>query len=100
MAKPLLSEDTVGTAVSAFVEDAVRPYLDRAGAEDEYPGELISRMRDLGLFGLTIPKQLGGLELGRHATVVANRELSAGWQSLSALLGTHWRVCLYFQQCG
>jgi len=91
----------MSTAIRAFVDDDVRPYLATGpSAEETFPRVLIDKMAQMGLFGLNVPSQYGGLGLDQHAVLSANRELSAGWQSLSALLGTHFRVCLYLNQCG
>jgi alkylation response protein AidB-like acyl-CoA dehydrogenase len=86
--------------VRRFVHDDVRPYLTAPEAEHSYPATLVSRMGELGLFGVNVAPTYGGLGLGRGAIVDVNRELSIGWQSLSALLGTHLRITLYVQQCG
>ena len=49
--------------VRRFVRERLMPAEDRVEAEDEVPPELIQEMRDLGLFGLSIPEEYGGLGL-------------------------------------
>jgi alkylation response protein AidB-like acyl-CoA dehydrogenase len=91
----------VTAAIREFVREDVRPYLSKEeGAEDKFPRELVDKMAQMGLFGLNVPDRYAGGGLAQPAVLSANRELSAGWQSLSALLGTHFRVCLYLTRCG
>lgn len=85
--------------VREFAKIDVKKYLD-AGGEQEYPASLIASLRQMGVFGINVPREYGGMELPRHAPVVVSRELASGWQSLAALLGTHWRVCLYLLHHG
>jgi alkylation response protein AidB-like acyl-CoA dehydrogenase len=56
---------------------------------DEYPVELVERMKELGLFGAIIPEEYGGLELdiGTYALII--EEICRGWMSLSGVLNSH-----------
>ncbi|MFL6243097.1 MAG: acyl-CoA dehydrogenase family protein, partial [Acidimicrobiia bacterium] len=56
---------------------------------DEYPAEIVDGMRDLGLFGVTIPEEHGGLGLDLPTYCGVIEELAAGWMSLSGILNTH-----------
>jgi alkylation response protein AidB-like acyl-CoA dehydrogenase len=75
--------------VRRFVEREVMPLASRYEHADEYPTPLVERMKELGLFGATIPPEYGGLGLdyGTYARVV--EELCRGWMSLSGVLNTH-----------
>ncbi len=77
------------TAVRAFAEDEVMPVADDLDEADTYPDELVGRMRDLGLFGITIPRSYGGLghDLITYCRVVI--ELTRGWMSLAGILNSH-----------
>ncbi len=55
--------DLLKTTVTRFVEERLIPNEDRVEAEDAVPAEIIQEMRDLGLFGLSIPEAHGGLSL-------------------------------------
>ena len=46
-------------------------------------------MRDLGLFGITIPTEYGGMELDFTTFAMIFEEISKGWMSLSGIIGTH-----------
>jgi len=75
--------------VRRFVEREVIPVASKYEHADEYPQPLVDRMRELGLFGATIPGEYGGLGLdyGTYAMIV--EELCRGWMSLSGVLNTH-----------
>jgi alkylation response protein AidB-like acyl-CoA dehydrogenase len=86
--------------VRDFVEREVRPVASIHDHDDTYPEVLIDRMKDLGLFGLTIPERFGGA--GVSATVYANviEELALGWMSLTGALNTHLLLALMIQESG
>ncbi len=67
---------------------------------DEYPEQIIAGMREMGLFGLTIPQEYGGLgeSLLTYALVV--EELSRGWMSISGIVNTHFIVAYLISQHG
>ena len=86
-------------AVQGFVAQAVQPYLRVPGAKDNYPTQLVQRMRELGLFGINVPVAFGGLGLSQLALTAIGVELSKGWLSLAALLGAHMRACNHVLGC-
>lgn len=75
--------------VRRFVEREVLPVASELEHADEFPAEIVAGMRDLGLFGITIPEAYGGtgLDLPTYCGVI--EELAAGWMSLSGVLNTH-----------
>jgi alkylation response protein AidB-like acyl-CoA dehydrogenase len=76
--------------VRDFVEQEVFPVAEELEARDEFPEKIVDQMKELGLFGLTIPEEFGGagMDLMTYALVVA--ELSRGWMSLSGVINTHF----------
>ncbi len=82
-------QDILAT-IRDFVDKEVLPNVSRFDHADEFPAQLVQTMKDLGLFGVTIPQQYGGLglDLTTYALIVA--ELSRGWISLSGVLNTHF----------
>ncbi|GLZ15670.1 acyl-CoA dehydrogenase [Actinomadura sp. NBRC 104425] len=86
--------------VRAFVDKEVLPVATELEHADAYPRKLVDRMRELGLFGLTIPEEHGGLgeSLLTYALVV--EELSRGWMSLSGIVNTHFIVAWMIVQHG
>ena len=77
------------TLVRDFVRREVDPIAQRYDNEDIYPQELIEPMRKMGLFGITIPEEYGGLGLDHTTFAVIFEELSRGWMSVSGIIGTH-----------
>ena len=76
--------------VREFVEQEVYPVAEELEARDEFPEKIVEQMKEMGLFGLTIPEEHGGagMDLMTYALVVA--ELSRGWMSLSGVINTHF----------
>ena len=68
--------------------------------EDEYPTQIVDGMKQLGLFGLTIPEEHGGLgeSLLTYALVV--EEIARGWMSVSGIVNTHFIVAHMIVQHG
>ena len=62
--------------VRDFVRREVEPIAQRYDNEDIYPQELIRPMREMGLFGITIPEEYGGLGLDHTTFAVIFEELS------------------------
>ena len=79
----------ITTLVRDFVRREVEPIAQRYDNEDIYPQELIEPMREMGLFGITIPEEYGGLGLDHTTFAVIFEEFSRGWMSVSGIIGTH-----------
>ena len=86
--------------VRGFVEKEIIPNAQRLEHADEYPMDIVNGMRDMGLFGLTIDEEYGGLgeSLLTYALVV--EELSRGWMSISGIVNTHFIVAYLVSQHG
>jgi alkylation response protein AidB-like acyl-CoA dehydrogenase len=75
--------------VREFVERDVRPAAARHDADDTYPTALVDQMAEMGLFGITIPEEYGGLGLDHSTYAMIFEELSRGWLSITGPIGTH-----------
>ena len=75
--------------VREFVKNDVAPIASNYDRNDIYPHELIPKLRELGLFGITIPIEYGGLDLDFKTFAIIFEEISKGWMSLSGIIGTH-----------
>ncbi len=86
--------------VREFVDKEIIPHAQRLEHTDTYPAEIVEGMRALGLFGLTIAEEHGGLgeSLLTYALVV--EELSRGWMSISGIVNTHFIVAYLIAQHG
>jgi alkylation response protein AidB-like acyl-CoA dehydrogenase len=83
-------QEAVVKAVREFVEQEVMPIADEMEHRDEFPEKIVEQMKEMGLFGLTVPEEFGGagMDVMTYALIVA--ELSRGWMSLSGILNTHF----------
>jgi alkylation response protein AidB-like acyl-CoA dehydrogenase len=75
--------------VQRFVTREVLPVASELERADEFPTDIVEGMRQLGLFGVTIPEEYGGLGLDLLTYIGIIEELSAGWMSLSGIVNTH-----------
>jgi alkylation response protein AidB-like acyl-CoA dehydrogenase len=76
-------------AVRRFVDRDVIPVASELEHADEYPNALVATMRELGLFGATIPVEHGGLGLSFVSYARLMAELSRGWMSLAGVINSH-----------
>src|SRR6185436_610554 len=86
--------------VKRFVEREVRPVARALEHADQYPTALVEKMRELGLFGLGVPSEHGGLGVDYVTYGRVFEELSRGWMSLAGVLGTHGIVCYLVRNFG
>lgn len=86
--------------VRRFVRDEVVPAAGRYDAEDTYPEPLIETMKELGLFGITVPVEHGGLGLDLVTYAMVVEELAWGWMSLTGALNTHFMGCYLLKEFG
>lgn len=81
--------DELRATVRRWVEREVLPVASDLEHEDTYPADLVAQMQAMGLFGITIPEEFGGLGLDLMAYIAVIEELAAGWMSLSGIINTH-----------
>ena len=86
--------------VRDFVEKEVIPVADELEHRDEFPEQIVEGMKELGLFGLTVPEAYGGAGLDLMTYAMAGVELSRGWMSLSGILNTHFMAVYLLKQHG
>jgi alkylation response protein AidB-like acyl-CoA dehydrogenase len=96
---PEVREEIIAT-VRRFVAKEVIPVAGDLDHADEYPAEIIAGMRELGLFGLTIPERFGGLGLDLLTYIGVIEELAYGWMSLTGVINTHTMVATLLMQHG
>jgi alkylation response protein AidB-like acyl-CoA dehydrogenase len=93
-------QQSILETVREFVDKEIIPRAQRLEHDDVYPADIVDGMREMGLFGLTIPEEHGGLgeSLLTYALVV--EELSRGWMSISGIVNTHFIVAYLVAQHG
>src|SRR3954453_15267423 len=80
----------IGEMVRRFVDEQIIPNAEHYDGADEYPEPIVEQMKELGLFGITIPEEFGGLGLDLTTYVMVVEELSRGWISISGVINTHF----------
>jgi alkylation response protein AidB-like acyl-CoA dehydrogenase len=86
--------------VRRFVAKEVIPVASALEHEDRFPVEIVEQMRQLGLFGVTIPEPYGGLGLDLLTYIGVIEELSYGWMSLTGIINTHTMAATLIMQHG
>ena len=87
-------------AVHEFVDEQIIPVATELEHKDEYPTAIVEGMKEMGVFGLMIPEEYGGLgeSLLTYALVV--EEIARGWMSVSGIINTHFIVAYMLIQHG
>jgi alkylation response protein AidB-like acyl-CoA dehydrogenase len=86
--------------VRTFVDKEIIPHANALEHADEYPQDIVDGMKEMGLFGLTVPEEYGGLgeSLLTYALVV--EQIARGWMSVSGVINTHFMVTYMLVQYG
>jgi len=83
----------------AFVDQKIRPVAQEWEAEGRYPDEIAAGMAEMGLFGLTVPEEYGGLAADMVSLAIVFEEISRGWMGVAGILGSHslscWMIARY-----
>ncbi len=94
-----IQEEILAT-VRTFVDKEIIPHAQTLEHGDTYPADIVEGMKEMGLFGLTIPEEFGGLgeSLLTYALVV--EQIARGWMSVSGVINTHFIVAHMLKQHG
>jgi butyryl-CoA dehydrogenase len=94
------TQQEILSAVRTFVDKEIIPYATDLEHKDEFPEAIVEGMKEMGLFGLMIPEEYGGLgeSLLTYALVV--EEIARGWMSVSGVINTHFIVAYMLKQHG
>ncbi len=86
--------------VREFVNEQIIPVATDLEHKDAYPDEIVEALKEMGIFGLMISEEYGGLgeSLLTYALVV--EELARGWMSISGVINTHFIVAYMVAQHG
>lgn len=75
--------------IRQFIENEVEPYAMEIEEKDEIPSEIIDQSRELGLFGLSIPEEYGGLGIGMVGKCAIYEEIGQTHNGYTTLIGAH-----------
>src|SRR5947208_2373600 len=86
--------------VRQFADEQILPNAEHFDHEDSFPEDIVEHMKELGLFGVTIPEEYGGMGLDLTTYVMIVEELSRGWISISGVINTHFIGSYLLQKYG
>ena len=76
-----------------FVEKEIKPVANKYEKEGIYPTEIVETMAEMGLFGMTIPEEYGGLNVDMVSFALVFEEIARGWMGVAGILGSHSLSC-------
>jgi len=88
------------STVRQFVDKEIIPNAHDLEHADTYPQAIVDQMRAMGLFGLMIPAEYGGLGESLLTYALCVEELARGWMSISGVINTHFIVAYLIRQHG
>ncbi|QIE28209.1 Acyl-CoA dehydrogenase (plasmid) [Caballeronia sp. SBC1] len=83
-----------------FLRTEVKPHVHALEAADEYPHEIVEKMKDMGLFGCLISQEYGGLGLSTSTYAKIVDRISAVWMSVSGIINSHLIMAMTVQRNG
>jgi alkylation response protein AidB-like acyl-CoA dehydrogenase len=86
--------------VREFVEEQILPVATELEHRDEYPTQIVEGMKEMGIFGLMIPEEYGGLGESLLTYALCVEEIARGWMSVSGIINTHFIVAYMILQHG
>jgi len=86
--------------VRVFVEEQILPVATELEHADEYPTAIVEQMKEMGIFGLMIPEEYGGLGESLLTYALCVEEIARGWMSVSGIINTHFILAYMLIQHG
>jgi alkylation response protein AidB-like acyl-CoA dehydrogenase len=86
--------------VRQFVDEQILPVATELEHRDEYPTAIVEGLKQMGVFGLMIPEEYGGLGESLLTYALTVEEIARGWMSVSGILNTHFIVAYLLLQHG
>jgi alkylation response protein AidB-like acyl-CoA dehydrogenase len=94
------NETLILDMLDRFLKTEVKPYVHELDAKDEYPHEIVEKMKDMGLFGCLISPEYGGLGLTTATYAKIVDRISAVWMSVSGIINSHLIMAMTIQRNG
>src|SRR5205085_6297134 len=88
------------STVRSFVDKEIIPVATELEHADEYPQEIVDGLKELGIFGLTIPEEYDGLGESLLTYALCVEEIARGWMSVSGVINTHFIVAYMLMRHG
>src|SRR5687768_14151319 len=86
--------DTIRETTRRFAADKIAPIAAKIDESDEFPKDLWPQMGELGLHGITVEEEYGGLGLGYLEHVIAQEEIARASASVGLSYGAHSNLCV------
>ena len=86
--------------VRDFVEREIIPQAQQLDHDDEYPQQIVAKMKQLGFFGFAIPEEYGGSGLSYETYAMCCEEIARGWMSITGIINTHFIVSFLIEKYG
>ncbi len=93
-------QEEILRTVRTFVDERIIPVAQELEAKDEYPTEIVEGLKELGIFGLMIPEEYGGLGESLLTYALCVEEIARGWMSVSGVINTHFIVAYMLMKHG
>jgi alkylation response protein AidB-like acyl-CoA dehydrogenase len=86
-------EQLILATVKTFLDREVAPVASEMEHRNEFPFELVERMKQIGLFGANVPERYGGQDLSYTIYAMIFEEIARVWMGLAGIVGTHSVMC-------
>ncbi|MFF7154922.1 acyl-CoA dehydrogenase family protein [Streptomyces sp. NPDC008139] len=93
-------QEEILSTVRSFVDKEILPVATELEHRDEYPTDIVEGLKELGIFGLMIPEEYGGLGESLLTYALTVEEIARGWMSVSGIINTHFIVAYMIKQHG
>lgn len=93
-------EREIISAVERFVEREVLPVVSALERDHTFPGDLVDAMIEMGLFGIVVPQDFGGIGISLSAFAEVMATLASGWTTLAGYLNSHCTVAYVISKYG
>ncbi|CAM3483791.1 acyl-CoA dehydrogenase family protein [Nocardioides dubius] len=93
-------QEEILKTVRQFVEEKIIPVAQELEHADEYPTEIVEGLKELGIFGIMIPEEYGGLGESLLTYALCVEEIARGWMSVSGVINTHFIVAYMLMKHG
>src|SRR5947209_13057260 len=93
-------QEEILKAVRDFVDGEIIPNAQELEHSDTYPEQIVEGMKEMGIFGLTIPEEFGGLGESLLTYALCVEEIARGWMSVSGIVNTHFILAYMLMQHG
>jgi alkylation response protein AidB-like acyl-CoA dehydrogenase len=86
--------------IRSFVDAEIRPVAREFEESGQYPDQIVATMAKMGLFGLLVPEEYGGLAADMVSLAVVFEEISRGWMGIAGIIGSHSLSCWMIARFG